>query len=195
MTMFKLSALSFVALVMGFVSCKKEDQKEEVTPAVTKTDSVRASTTGNFAFYSFKDGKAIEVSDSATTKWDFGIRFVSIIVNSHASGPGNVGVVTEKGIFDTYTVAPESGYAYDTTSSKLAINSEVTGGWYNYSGPPTHSFSPKAGMFFVFKTTDNNYVKVEMLSARYEDFVGPMPTHIWHKFRYVYQPDGSREFK
>lgn len=194
MTMFKLSALSLVVLVMGFVSCKKEDQKEEVVPAVTKTDSVRASTSGNYTFYSFKDGKVVGVADSATTKWDFGIRLATIIVNSHASGPGNVGVITESGIFDTYTTAPESGYAYDTTGSKLAINSGLTTGWYSYDHN-THSFSPKAGLFFVFKTTDNKYVKVEMLAARYEEFVGMMPLYIWHKFRYVYQPNGTRTFE
>ena len=38
-------------------------------------------------------------------------------------------------------------------------------------------------------------LKVEMLSARYEDFTGPMPLFIWHKFRYVYQPNGTKEFK
>lgn len=195
MTKIKLSFYSIVAITLFFLSCKKDEQtKEDVTPVVSKTDSLRASTSGHFTFYGFKEGKVVEVGDSATTKWDFAIRLATIIVNSQSSGPGNVGVITESGSFDSYITAPESGYVYDTASSKLAINSTMSTGWFNYD-PGTHSFSPKAGMFFVFKTTDNKYVKMEMLSARYEDFVGPMPSFIWHKFRYVYQPDGSREFE
>lgn len=195
MTKLNLSFFSLVAITLFFISCTKDDQaREDPTPAISKTDSVRASTQGHFVFYGFKEGKVVEVEDSATTKWDFAIRLATIIVNSQSSGPGNVGVITESGSFDTYTTAPASGYAYDTASSKLAINSAMSTGWFNYD-PGTHSFSPKAGMFFVFRTTDNKYVKMEMLSARYEEFVGPMPLFIWHKFRYVYQPDGSREFE
>lgn len=192
----KLSFLALAALMMGLASCEK-DSPEEVTPVVTKTDSIRVTTnarSGHYSFYSFKEGKEIDLKDSATTKWDIGIRLATIITNSGESGPGTVGVVTEKGVFETYAAAPASGYAYDTTSAKLAINSSFNGGWYTYD-PATHAFSPKAGMFFVVKTSDNKYVKVEMLSARYEDFVGPMPQYVWHKFRYVYQPDGSQNFK
>lgn len=194
MTMSKLNALFIIGSVLGFMSCTKDETKEEVIPAITKTDSVRAATRGSFVFYSFKEGKVVANSDSATTKWDFGIRLATIIVNSQASGPGNTGVITQSGVFDTYNIAADNGYAYDTTASQLAINSGLATGWYNYD-QATHGFTPKAGLFFVFKTTEGNYVKMEMLSARYEAFVGPMPQYIWHKFRYVYQPDGSKEFK
>jgi len=188
------SFLGLLAVILIATSCSKKGEKQEmVTPVVSKTDSLRAATRNTFTFYSFKDGRVIETKDSASTKWDFAIRLATIIVNSGSSGPGNVGVITQKGIFDTFKSAPESGYAYDTTGSKLAINSGLTTGWYNYD-PASHNFTPKAGIFFVFKTNDNHYVKVEMLSARYEDFTGPMPLFIWHKFRYVYQPNGTKEF-
>lgn len=193
----KMSLLALTALVIGFASCKKDDNDEKVTPVVTKTDSIRVTAnarSGHYSFYSFKEGKEIDLKDSASTKWDIGIRLATIITNSGESGPGTVGAITEKGQFDTYMMAPETGYAYDTTASKLAINSGMNNGWFNYD-PATHNFSPKAGMFFVIKTSDNKYVKVEMLSARYEEFVGPMPQYVWHKFRYVYQPDGSRDLK
>ncbi len=194
----KLSVLALAALVIGFISCSK---KENPTPtpqaSVSVTDSIQVpfSSTAPYTFYSFKDSSVVSNSDSATSKWDFGIRFVNIIVNSHASGPGNAGVITQPGVYETLTSAPETGYAYDTTATKPAINAGYTTGWYNYDPTdPTHTFHPKAGQFFVFKTADGHYVKMEILSVSYLPFTGQVPVTLIYKFRYTYQADGSRNF-
>src|SRR5690242_3158971 len=106
----KLSVLALAVMVTGFMSCKKDDTKEPA-PAVTKTDSISIPfSTSHYALFSFKNGAVVPITDSASTNWDFGVRFVTLIVNSHASGPGNAGVITEEGVFDTFTTAPESGY-------------------------------------------------------------------------------------
>jgi hypothetical protein len=191
----KISLMACIALVLGFASCKKDDNKIKETKII-KTDSIRVNMnmrSGPYTFFSLKDNQVIANSDSNSTKWDFGMRFVNIIVNSHASGPGTAGVITQTGIYDNYLQAPETGYAYDTTSLNTAINASTTLGWYDYN-PVTHGFDPKAGMFFVFKTSDNKYAKLEMLSARYEPFTGPFPEYVWYKFRYTYQADGSTKF-
>jgi hypothetical protein len=194
----KLSVLALVALTTGVISCSK---KNNPTPApnssVSVTDSIQVpfSSTAPYTLYSFKDSSVVPNSDSATTKWDFGIRFVNIIVNSHTSGPGNAAVITQPGVYETVTSAPESGYAYDTTSTKTAIDAGYTTGWYNYDPTdPTHTFHPKAGQFFVFKTADGHYVKMEILSVSYLPFSGPVPVTLIYKFRYTYQADGSRNF-
>lgn len=194
----KLSVLALVALTTGVISCSK---KNNPTPApnssVSVTDSIQVpfSSTAPYTLYSFKDSSVVPNSDSATTKWDFGIRFVNIIVNSHTSGPGNAAVITQPGVYETFTSAPESGYAYDTTSTKTAIDAGYTTGWYNYDPTdPTHTFHPKAGQFFVFKTADGHYVKMEILSVSYLPFTGQVPVTLIYKFRYTYQADGSRNF-
>jgi len=191
----KLSVLALALMVTGFMSCTKDDTKESA-PAVTKTDSISIPfSTSHYAFFSFKNGAVVPITDSASTNWDFGVHFVTLIVNSHASGPGNAGVITEEGVFDSFTTAPESGYAYDTTSTQLAIDDGLTTGWYNYDDA-THSFSPKAGRFFVFKTTDNHYVKMEITGVDYSGFIPPNPpTTLIYKIRYTYQADGSRNLK
>ena len=193
----KLSLMACIALIVGFASCKKDDKKEPEETKIVKTDSIRVTTnsrTGSYTLFSLKDGKVVPISDSASSKWDFGIRFFTIIVNSGVSGPGSVGVITEKGkVYDNYKVAPSTGYAHDTTANQLAINSSVQNGWFDYNGA-THAFTPKAGMFFVIKTSDNKYAKVELLSATYEPFEGPMPSWINYKFRYTYQADGTTNF-
>ena len=180
---------------MGFASCKKDNEEMKETKVI-KTDSIRVNfnmRSGPYTFFSLKDNKIVANSDSNSTKWDFGMRFVNIIVNSNASGPGSAGVITQKGIYDSYMQAPVTGYAYDTTAMKTAINASPNSGWYNYNNA-THDASPKAGIFFVFKTSDNKYAKLEMLTARYEPFTGPFPEFVVYKFRYTYQADGSTKF-
>lgn len=193
----KLSALAMAVLVTGMMSCKKDDKPApQPTPSITITDSMKmAYSTDHYALYSFKDSSRVDLSDSASTNWDFGARFVSIIVNSHASGPGNGGVITQDGIFDSYTTAPADGYGYDTTSTNLAVDNGLTTGWYNYDNA-THVLSPKAGKFFVIKTADGHYVKMEILAVDYANFNPPSPTpdSLVYKFRYTYQPDGSGNF-
>jgi hypothetical protein len=165
-------------------------------PAINVVDSIEIPfTSDSYTFYSFKDSSIVANSDSATSKWDFGIMFVNIITNSHASGPGNGGSITQQGVYANYTMAPATGYAYDTTKSTPGIDAGLTSGWYTYN-PTTHAFSPKAGQFFVFRTADGHYVKMEIISVNYAGYTppNPTPTTLIYKFRYSYQPDGSRNF-
>jgi len=190
----KLSLLACAALVMGLISCKK-DVSNNPTPAVTKTDSIQVAfdPAAPNTFFSFKNDAVVANSDSSSTNWDFGVRNVNFIINSHASGPGNGGVITQTGIYDNYTLAPQSGYAYDTTVTHLAINASFTDGWYIYNSI-THAFSPKAGQFFVIRTADTHYAKMELLSVSYLPFTGQVPVTLVYKFRYTYQADGSGNF-
>ena len=198
-TNLKLTLLTIAIVVTGMISCGKNDTPKPVVPPVTKTDSVQTSFSpqGAFTFFSFKNDAVVPSTDSNSTNWDFAFRYVNIIVNSHASGPGSAGVITQSGIYDDFKTAPESGYAYDTTSTKTAINANFGDptAWYLYDAS-VHNLTPLAGKFFVFKTNDNHYVKMEILSVTTDvPFTNPVPpTSIWYKFRYTYQADGSRNF-
>jgi hypothetical protein len=195
----KLSMITCAAVVTGLISCGKKDTPNPVTvnPAVTVTDSIELPfSSSNYTLYRFKDSSVVDNTDSATAQWDLGIRFVDLIVNSQASGPGNAGVITKTGLFDTLSVAPESGYVQDTTTTNLAIDASQTTGWYDYD-ENTHAFFPKAGQYFVIRTADNHYVKLEITAVTYAGFVSQNapPTTLIYKFRYAYQADGSRNFK
>lgn len=195
----KLTILACATIVTGLISCGKEEvpaPPPPPTPSISVTDSIEIPfSTNHYAFYSLKDSSVVDISDSATTQWDFAIRFVNIIVNSHASGPGNGGVITQAGLYDTCSVAPVNGYAYDTTSTNLAIDAGFTTGWYNYD-PTTHAFSPKAGEYFLIKTADGHYAKLEILSVTYAGYTppNPTPTTLIYKFRYNYQANGQTNF-
>lgn len=183
--------LSLIAVfIVSIIACNKSNTTP--TPPVEKTDSLKVSFSSSspYTFFSFKNDAVVANSDSASTKWDFGLRFTTFIVNSYSSGPGNAGVILQNSSYATTTSVPSSGYSYDTTSSQKAI---IDGSWYNYN-PTTHSFAPKAGQVFLFRTADNKYVKMELLAVDYEPFVGPVPVTLIYRFRYTYQPDGSTTF-
>jgi HmuY protein len=186
------SAVLFSAALITLSSCAKDDDVPQPVTTVEKTDSLKVnfSSASAFTFFSFKNDTLVANTDSASTKWDFGLRFTTFILNSKTYGPGNAAAILQNSIYSAVTAAPESGYAYDTTASQLAIKD---GSWYNYI-PATRSFSPKAGQTFIFRTADNNYVKMELLKVDYEPFVGSMPVRLIYRFRYTYQANGTKSF-
>ena len=194
MKLLRLIIPAYVLLIILLLSCKKNGNDNAPT-SVTKTDSIQVAFDPGApnTFFNFKNDGVVLNSDSSSTKWDFGVRNVNFIINSHASGPGNGGVITQSGIYDNYSQAPQSGYAYDTSSTQLAIDAGFNTGWYIYN-PTTHAFSPRAGQFFVIRTADSHYAKMEILSVDYLPFTGPVPITLIYKFRYTYQSDGSTNF-
>lgn len=193
--------LASAFMLLALASCKKENPDPTPTPAVYNTVEMTVPFDRNapFKFFNFKTGTEVASTDSASIKWDIAIRYVDIIINSHSSGPGNGAVITQMVdatnniTFDGLKEAPAAGYAYDTTATTRAINTGLTTGWYNYDRN-THAFSSKADRFFIIRTADNHYVKMEIVSVNYKDFQGPTPITLIYKFRYAYQPDDNRKF-
>lgn len=183
--------ISCSALLLLLSSCSKESGTQ--VTVIEKTDSLKVnfSPAAPFTFFRFKDGAVVANADSATTKWDFGLRFTTFILNSNAYGPGNAGAILQSSIYTGVTDAPATGYAYDTTTAQKGIKD---GSWYDYN-PATHAFSPKAGKTFIFRTADNFYVKFELLAVDYEAFVGPTPVRLIYRFRYTYQANGTTSFE
>ncbi|MCB0715723.1 MAG: HmuY family protein [Chitinophagaceae bacterium] len=186
---FFVSSLIFCSL-FALTSCKKDSSgTSQPVVADTAVVVVNFNPMTPFTFFSFKNGIISNV-DSASAKWDFGLRLTTFLVNSNASGPGNAGVIMQDGIFDNLLTVPTNGYAYDTTAGQLAIKD---GSWYNYN-PSTHSFLPKPGKIFIFRTANNHYAKMEILSVTYEPFTGMTPEKIDYKIRFAYQGNGSVNF-
>jgi len=187
-----LLSAAVLAVTISMVSCDKEKTDAPVQP-ITKTKDITVNFSGTtpFTLFSFKDTSVVANTDSTSTKWDFALRLTTFLVNSYSGGPGNAGVIVQDGLYDNITTAPAAGYAYDTTASQRAIKD---GSWYDYN-PTTHSFVPKAGKVFIFRTGDgSHYAKMELLSADYAPFTGPAPNQIIYKMRFTYQPDGSKNF-
>jgi hypothetical protein len=185
-----------LTLIFLFSSCQKDDPV--VIPAIvqTKTFLVNGSPVGAFNLWGFNTNAPVPNTDSVSSNWDFGMRFDRIIVNSNASGPGNAGVQILNKTFNEVSIAPESGYAFDTSSTQLAVKGPD---WYSYNAQ-TRSFAPIAGKTFVFRTATSRFAKLEFLTAEPADDNGNLvipptrPTKIKYTFRYAYQPSGLRNF-
>lgn len=191
-----ISLLSAMALFAA--SCDKGDDPVNV-PTSTKTAYITtkvAPVPGQKVGFNFATDAEVKTIDSAATNWDFSMAFTTMRINSNASGVGNAGVQILDIPYSTITSAPETGYAYDTTATKLAVKGSA---WYTYN-PTTHSFAPIAGKTFVFKTANGKYAKMEVLEALPVDDSGnvvtppTVPTQIKYKFNYNYQPNGTRNF-
>ncbi len=181
-----------LAIILFLASCDKDDDDQEPV-AFTKTTTITVNFNPGtpFTLYSFKDSSVVANSDSVSAKWDFALRLTTFLVNSNAGGPGNAGVIMQDGIYDNITVAPTAGYAYDTSGSQRAIKD---GSWYDYD-VVSHNFIPKAGKVFIFRTADGvHYSKMEILSATYAPFTGPVPDQIIYTIRFTYQPAASVNF-
>lgn len=198
-TMFKLHFLSAALLLSAglfLASCEKDEDPKQPVEAVTLDILVGAdASTGEFTLFSFEKGEVVASSEQSTNGWDFGLLLTTFIVNSGVSGPGEGGAIVLNGIFDDIKEAPADGYRTDATGD-LAI---VDGEWYDYN-PVARTFSPKAGNVFLFRTGDGKYAKMELLKADPTDDNGNVvtpptrPTKIKYTLRFVYQPDGSRNF-
>jgi hypothetical protein len=186
-----LFTLATVVLVL--TSCDKNEEATIPVTTITKIDSINVnfSNTAAFVFFNFKNSTIVANADSASNKWDFGLRRTTFLVNSFSSGPGVGAAILQNTLYDAAASAPASGYAYDTTSTQRAIKD---GSWYNYN-PATRAFSPKSGQTFFFKTAaEGKFVKMELLSTEYVPFVGQFPEKLKFKFRFTYQDNGSTTF-
>ena len=193
----KCSQLFTIIFSLSLLSgCEKEQQS---IPA--KVNSITflvngSATSGSHNFFSFIKEAEVSVVDSASTGWDFAMRFEAFLVNNTSSGPGNAGVLILNQSFDSVMIAPVSGYKTDTSLAQRAIK---PADWYVYNSV-TRTFAPIAGRTFVFRTAQGRYAKMEILSADPADNNGnpvappTRPTRIKYSLRIAYQPNGSRNF-
>ncbi len=198
------------AIGMTLFSCSKDDDSaSEPDPIqVDRVNNLHAPQTGGqgqpvggeFTKFDFETG-AVTNSD---TDWDIAFRGTTIAVNGGAvTGTtdepvrtGDAGATIVSGIFASVTTADGLTFSEDTDGS-FAIPTGSDNGWYNYN-PQTNIVSPTPGKVLVFKTTDGNYAKLEILSY-YEDAPAtPDPNTDagrYYTFDYVFNPNGETSFE
>lgn len=197
MNMFhNIRIFAFALIVLSAFSCTKDEDNSKPLEAITTTLLADAENTGNFVYFSFEKNGTVPASEKNTKNWDFGLRLTTFLTNSGISGPGEGGVIVQSGVFDDIKEAPATGYKTDVAAGDLAIKD---GEWYDYN-PVTRSFAPKAGIVFLFRTGNGKFAKMELLKAEPTDDNGTVvvpptrPTKIKYTLRYMYQPNGKREF-
>lgn len=186
----------FIGLIFYF-GCTKDNPTENDDSLDSVEYMIDASSSDDWAYFSFSDGQTVSISDPASSLlWDLGFQRFRIQSNSGTSGTGQGGAINMGRIdFDTLSEASASGYTVDTvlTYDDMGGTHEYNGNpamkdWYNMAGmPPT--FTAKDTVFVV-KTADGKYAKVKIL-----DYYNQQQTSGFITFKYVYQPNGSRDLK
>jgi hypothetical protein len=200
----KLNVKLILFAVLFLLGCDDDDAKPVIQLNASQVTDLNSVSTKNYTLFSFNDNAIIQNSDSSSTKWDIGFRGTTIILNGGTSGPGQAQGQIATGVFDELTEAPEAGYLSDTENEKAILGSN---GWYNYTGTtsmPNHAILPIAGKILVLKTANGRYAKVEIISyyqgnpdtttPAFAD-LATRPASRYFTFRFIYQPDGTRNFE
>jgi predicted small secreted protein len=220
--------LAVVAVATAFTACKKNtDSGVDTTNngsfrvftqgSITTVQNLQADTilgiitsgpaagqpygSGKFTLYSIVNNAIVANSDSATTKWDIGVRGTTIITNAGTSGPGAGGAFVQVGLFaDLTTISNDSTFKTDNLPT-YAITTGSNKGWYVYDGAST-LINPIPGRVLVIRTANGKYAKLE-INNYYRGGTTPAATATdalklseqrYYTFRYTYQADGTKKF-
>jgi hypothetical protein len=202
MRTFKTLTLVAIA-ILGFTSCSNDDDTPQLLAVESETISnLHAPQTGGqgqpiggeFSKFDFSTG----TTTTSDTDWDIAFRGTTIIVNGGTSQGtndepvrnGEAAAYIATNTFDGLTTVDVNLLVQDSEAA-LAIPTGSDNGWYNYN-PATFTITPLAGKILVFRTRDNKYAKVEILSYYQDAPSNPDPftdEGRYYTFNYVYQPN------
>lgn len=190
-------------MIFAFMSCNNDDNGPELEAVESKTASnIPAPQTGGqgqpvggpFTKFNFETG-AVTTSE---TDWDIAFRGTTIAINGgvvtgtddEPARNGNAAAFVASGTFASITDALEIIFTQDADAA-YAIPTGSDNGWYNYN-PQVNVVSAIPGKVLVFRTHDDKYAKVEILSY-YKDVPtqpdGFVNESRFYTFNYVYNPN------
>ena len=137
------------------------------------------------AYFSLRENRVIPSDEVTDANWDLRFQGTVISVNGRAR-------LVDRA-FDLVERAPEEGYKSDDPSTGPAVPAANHEGWYDYD-PTSHLVMPVPDRTIAVMTPDSTYAKVEILSY-YENMVPDLGSPRFYTFRFVHQPDGTREFR
>lgn len=191
------------AMIFAFMSCNNDDNGSELEAVESKTASnIPAPQTGGqgqpvggpFTKFNFETG----LISTSETDWDIAFRGTTIAINGgmvtgtddEPARNGNAAAFVASGTFASITDALGIIFTQDADAA-YAIPTGSDNGWYNYN-PQVNVVSAIPGKVLVFRTHDEKYAKVEILSY-YKDAPtqpdGFVNESRFYTFNYVYNPN------
>ena len=185
-----------IAIILIFTfSCEDDNNIGVDTISITVEDlhaplegGQGQSASGPFTKFNFEDG----IQTSSETNWDIAFRGTSIIVN------GGISMGTED---EPERNGNGAAYIFEGTMNEMEIVETsflVSDSQNSYSGPPNHLINPTPGKILVFRTHNNKFAKVEILSYYLGAPENPdalSDQSRYYTFNYVYQPnEGATTF-
>ena len=203
--------LTLLTLFLAFTSCSSDDDAPNLLEVESRTFSNLFApqeggidpnsgqplpVSGEFTKFDFTSGQ-ITTSD---TEWDVAFRGSAIIVNGGVSRgtedeperTGDAATYIVTAAFADVNTVDESLFLQDTAET-YAIVTGSGNGWYTYN-PANNTIAPTPGKVLVFRTRNNTYAKVEILSY-YRDAPAEITPEIaandsrYYTFNYVFNPN------
>ncbi len=203
----RLQNITLAIILIIFYSCSKDDNNlsDKVASITGKIENFAAPQTGGqgqpiggeFSKFSFKTGKK-----TTDDNWDIAFRGTTIAVNGGektgtADEPdrtGNAGASIFSGTLAGLKNIDGLVFNQDSGTS-FAIPTGSDNGWDNYNFQ-TNLISSIPGKILVFRTHDNKYAKVEILSYYLNQDNSNPSNGRYYTFNYVYNPnDGETSFE
>jgi len=196
----KLLNITLSIILIIFYSCSKDDDNisDKVASITGKIENFAAPQTGGqgqpiggeFSKFSFKTGKK-----TTDENWDIAFRGTTIAINGgektgtddEPDRTGNAGATIFSGTLAELKNIDGLVFNQDSGTS-FAIPTGSDNGWYNYNFQ-TNLISPIPGKILVFRTHDNKYAKVEILSYYLNQDNSNPSNARYYTFNYVYNPN------
>tara|TARA_B100001989_G_scaffold75951_1_gene52220 strand:- start:835 stop:1461 length:627 start_codon:yes stop_codon:yes gene_type:complete len=196
----KLLNITLSIILIIFYSCSKDDDNtsDKVASITGKIENFAAPQTGGqgqpiggeFSKFSFKTGKK-----TTDENWDIAFRGTTIAINGgektgtddEPDRTGNAGATIFSGTLAGLKNIDGLVFNQDSGTS-FAIPTGSDNGWYNYNFQ-TNLISPIPGKILVFRTHDNKYAKVEILSYYLNQDNSNPSNGRYYTFNYVYNPN------
>lgn len=196
----KLLNITLSIILIIFYSCSKDDDNisDKVASITGKIENFAAPQTGGqgqpiggeFSKFSFKTGKK-----TTDENWDIAFRGTTIAINGgektgtddEPDRTGNAGATIFSGTLAGLKNIDGLEFNQDSGTS-FAIPTGSDNGWYNYNFQ-TNLISPIPGKILVFRTHDNKYAKVEILSYYLNQDNSNPSNARYYTFNYVYNPN------
>lgn len=191
-----------ISLFVGFAalasSCGNKDKDDDTNrngknPANIKSCTVDATSFATWSYFSFEEGKVVEVSDYAHDEtWDMGFHRTDVRLNGGASGKGRgAGLETTTTKLSDITSVPSEGFVEDVMNDEIVVamppkyetqpmNEEISK-WASLdmsSMPPIVSLS---GKVYIVRTAKGKYAKVKFI-----DFTNDKGKNGYVTFQYIY---------
>jgi len=199
----------YTLLIFLFLNSCSDDNNPVKPPTqptanlISKTVVLNTKSYKKWVYFSFSKGDTVSVKDyKNSVQWDIAFHRNNVRTNGGKSGKGKA-AVADLGIkkFEEVIIAPSEKFVAD---SLIKIVKDISDGFpppevevpgsvlmnssIKFSGPPP-SYDPNKHIYII-KTAEGKYVKY--LALNFYDNLGNSGSL---KFKYLYQPDGSKNLK
>jgi hypothetical protein len=171
-------------LTIGIERVEAPDNFNVITSVGRVITSKIALSGSEEGYFNFIQARPVTIIEETTSlEWHLKSDFVTMYLNGGTSGSGTCAARLVQDVdFDSVSSAPAGGYAFDDSSSTLAIGDS----WYTYN-MSTHTLTPNS-FVYILQVNQADYIKIAFILT---DFSTQNAGVVVIRHQYV---EGTRDF-